>query len=411
MVEWTAPNHTLRQQLAQNPTIECLAHEQQGTNSLPSSVSSTLTPLMLQRILQLATDLRIPEAHAVSLYAEVAQNTQAIQGLTKSKFVVHQQQQTSLGNNNKYNLHTLMRDFYFQERHLRLQTLLLLVQSRLSSSQLRLEATDFLLDQGGDLAKELIQVIRDYTMRIQQLQQELASTLKSTNQPFGGGASTSTTTSTSTTPSPPPSFAQVHLRFCQTERHVAAETLFFMAYHTQLFPHEMAALLDLIRDLTADLVPPSPFANVPSPYMPSQPPPPANTSHVPPYAATTNTAAAFYYLQEKQPWQWQHDFVTQTHQSGQPQLLQCVSLLVVAAMAAMDTQQILYDRQSHGPNAFGKVSIDSAVVVNIYILPRNDNARIYLSLLYLALTYTHTHTLNSFCLFCFVSFMYYVLGK
>jgi hypothetical protein len=196
---------------------------------------------------------------------------------------------------------------------------------------------------------ELQTVIRDYTHRIQQLQHELAA-LKETNQPPPFTAANSS--SSSAAKQPLNSFSQVHLLFCQLERQVAAETLFFLAYHTQLTTQEMASLMDLIRDLSAMTPRPCPFTNVPSPYEPTS----TTTTTTTAAAYSSSTAPPFSYaLQEKSPLVWQREFVADTHQSGQPQLLQCISLLVVAAMAAMDTRQVLYDRQLHGPNAFGKV--------------------------------------------------------
>ena len=324
VLEWVPPNNQLRQQLSTQPTVAI------------NGGCTTLTRKVLERVLELATDLRISEADAICLYAQIAGDPETYKQLTTTTFCEQ-------GSAKKYPaLVKLAREFYFFERHLQLQSLLTIVQSRLSFGRERLEVTDKLLKD--ELVSDLIKVIREYTQRIQQLQQELAQE-KDTRRPANA--------------SPPSLFAQVHLLFCQQERHTAAEILLFIAYHTQLTVPEMSSIIDLTKDLSNMTPKPCPFTNVPSPYEPM------DSTPQPPTAFPSATATPFQYvLKEKEPLAWQREFVLHTCQSGQPQLLQCISLLLVVGMAAMETRQVLHDRELHGPNAFGMVR-----TIYIYSLP------------------------------------------
>jgi hypothetical protein len=60
-------------------------------------------------------------------------------------------------------------------------------------------------------------------------------------------------------------------------------------------------------------------------------------------------------LPAKDPLVWQRELVYSICQTGQPQLLQCVSVLVLAVICALDVQHELMDRNLHGPNPFGVV--------------------------------------------------------
>lgn len=336
--EWTPPNGSLRQQLASNPTIS-ISYSSQTT-------STKLSPKNLERILRLATDLRISEAHAVSLYAHVSEHLEAISSLPSSNLM-----QAAGMDTKKYAETSLVaRNFYFYQQGLQLHTLLYLLQSRFQNSASTLQATDGLLQAG--LLIDLIKVLREYTQRIQQLQQEVAASKEQSGsvQQLAQGFQQQQLQALSNSNKQPPNFANTHLLFCQQERQVAAECLFFIAYHTQLTPPEMAALLDVIKDLSAMLPTLCPFTNVPSPYEPMAP-----TAAAAPNGWPSSSNAPFTYaLKEKDPLLWQKQMVTQTYQSGQPHVLQCVSLLIVAAVSAMETRQVLYDRDIHGPNSFGR---------------------------------------------------------
>jgi len=100
--------------------------------------------------------------------------------------------------------------------------------------------------------------------------------------------------------------------------------------------------VDLIRDLTNGLPVPCPFRNSPPPYEKVDPDP------------NGNWQTSFHALRDKNPLLWQSELVDQTLRSGLPLLLECVGLLLVATMAAMETRHVLHDRNLHGPNTFGK---------------------------------------------------------
>jgi len=352
VVEWTPPNNAIRQQLAQNPKV-----------AFGSSTTTTLTAATMEEIGLLSTELRISEADAITLYVEAARDYDILHDLLTSR--------TADGGGSfidqalpaaKYdNVAKLTRDFYFYERHLKLETILYLIEQRMHNNPDILRATDSLL-KDGQLVATLISIIREYTERIEQLQQEVR-----TNMGHNGAATAGASTmigggylggiqqlqgqpQQGTTKQ----FSKVHLLFCTQERQTAAEALVFIAYHTQLELKELAALLDLIRDLSAKTPKLSPFKDVPSPYESS---PLGNNGMYPQYnlyggGGPWPPSAANG--KEKDPLVWQEELVRKTSDSGQPKLLQCYSLLVVGAMAGMETRQVLYDREMHAPNHFGR---------------------------------------------------------
>eukprot|EP00934_Nitzschia_sp_Nitz4_P001221 Nitzschia sp. Nitz4//scaffold104_size75438//19509//26698//NITZ4_005654-RA/size75438-processed-gene-0.27-mRNA-1//1//CDS//3329532380//1221//frame0 len=320
MPEWTPPNAQLRQQLMSNATV-----------TMSHGLSTTLTPKVLRRVLDLSTDLRISEPQAVCLYAHVTQDAQALEPYLIPTYALLRQAGLS---QDAYTLPAWKaRAFYFYERHLQLQTLLLLVQSRLSHASY-CPPTDAWLQQG--FITNLIQLIRDYSQRITQLMHELSL----------AAAPTTTSSSTSSKDASPPPFAKVHLLFAIQERHIATEILFFLAYHTQWTSTEIVSLVQLLKDLSAQLPPLCPFTQVPTPYK-DVPPELQAASWT---TSTTNGAhqpRPWAPLQEKDPFHWQLEFASTMHESGQPQLLQCTSLLLVTAMATLATSNDLWDRQTH----------------------------------------------------------------
>jgi hypothetical protein len=282
----------------------------------------------------------------VSLYAQVSEHLEAISSLPSPDMM------QAVGMDTKKYAETSLvaRNFFFYQQGLQLHTLLYLLQSRFQNSPSALQATDGLLQAG--LVIDLIKLIREYTQRIQQLQQEVASSQDQqpgSMQQLTQNLHQQHLQALSHNNKQPPNFSNAHLLFCQQERQVAAECLFFVAYHTQLIPTEMAALLDVIKDLSAMLPALCPFTNVPSPYEPTAPATSASAGW-----PSSSNAPFTYALKEKDPLVWQKQLVTQTYQSGQPQVLQGVSLLIVAAISAMETRQVLYDRDTHGPNFFGR---------------------------------------------------------
>jgi len=358
VVQWTPPNNALRQQLAQNPKVTFSS----------STTTTTLTATTMEQIGLLSTELRISEGDAVTLYAQVSRDYDTIHGLLTSGttdggggFI-----DQALPDAKYDNVTKLTRDFYFYERHLKLETILYLVEQRMNNNPDVIRATDNLLKE-GQLVTTLISVIREYTQRIGELQQEI-----STNSGQNGTATAVTSTMMGggflggtqqmqgqQQQQKTNQFAKVHLLFCNQERQTAAEALLFIAYHTQLEVKELTALIDLVCDLSAKTPKLSPFKDVPSPYESLSS---ANNGMNPNYnlyggdAPWPHSAAKQYSWdrKEKNPLVWQEELVRKTCKSGQPKLLQCYSLLLVAAMAAMETRQELYDRELHAPNDFGR---------------------------------------------------------
>jgi hypothetical protein len=154
------------------------------------------------------------------------------------------------------------------------------------------------------------------------------------------------------------------LGFTQMQRHLAAECLFYLAYHTQLTSEEVASLIDLIKDLTNGngstdeglplLNPLDPLMqDVPSPYE------------------EADSMSAFNTWQQQQNYgmggwskpipskakdskQWEKELTNNLWGRGQPQLLQCVSTLIMSVLCALDARHVLLERSCHGPNPFGE---------------------------------------------------------
>ena len=55
----------------------------------------------------------------------------------------------------------------------------------------------------------------------------------------------------------------------------------------------------------------------------------------------------------KDPREWEQELVTDLWKRGQPQILQCVSTLVMSVICAFDARHVLVNRDNHGSNDFG----------------------------------------------------------
>jgi hypothetical protein len=193
------------------------------------------------------------------------------------------------------------------------------------------------------------------------------------------------------------------LGFFVSQRQVAAECLFYLAYHTQLDATEVASLIDLVRDLTngtsssggsedgLPMLDPFSDGDVPSPH------------HLATEDASSSSSSSSWQRQQQRPqssggfsspWQqpqrqhpspggaywsgdpdyqhqfaaptttsvapslrdageWEDDLVSSLWRSGRPQLLRCVSALIMSVVSALDARHVLVDRRTHGPNDFG----------------------------------------------------------
>lgn len=338
MVAVVGPDHSLRTQLQQKPVI--------GLDG-DATKTRNLTARNLHEVLWLATDLQISETDAMALYVQVASRLDEFKGILSKN---HDNAGGSGGGllNKAFSSNAtqqyseqgkVAREFYFFERHLQLQTLLFLAQKRLENDARIIEATDYLLSQQQcNVVPNLVQLVRGYNQRVRELRNQVQSREAPGNpQPrWSPASSQSASAATNSTMD----FANVHLLFCQQERQTATEILFFLAYHTQLTVDELTAMIDLIKDLSAESPKLSPYSDVPSAYEPED-------------AVNTHFFSSMPW-QEKNPLQWQHEFVQQTCRTGQTQLMQCIAILLVAAMAAMETRHTLHNRELNGPNHFGE---------------------------------------------------------
>jgi hypothetical protein len=317
VVSFTAPDNALRQKLQQQPMV-----------MLPGNREAPLTANMFKEVLALSTDLGISEANAIALYAQ--SNQSGVPSLIQDPII--DQAWGRPPSTKAMTTKKVARELYFFERSCALKSLLFLLQSRLSNNSVLLEATDALIQ--NNVVANLLSLIREWSIRIFQVEQDLQSQKENTSMSATGKP-------------PKPGYAKVHLLHAQQERQTAVECLFYLAYHTQLTSQEVGGLLDLIRDLTNGLhitdglVALDPFVDVPAGVEPAAP-----TWNFPGFPAASK---------EKPNLQWQRELVIRTWNSGRPHLLNCVSPLILAAVCALDTQQELMDRNLHGPNAFGTV--------------------------------------------------------
>lgn len=364
VLTYTAPNMNLRQQLATSRMVFL-----QSTKS-----EAQLTDRMLQEVFELADDLRVSEEQALSLYARVSRPEErvALADCIESPWLPMNSSSSSSNSTGtgtgtstrrsaiskapsllallQNNVPLAARELYFYERSLHLQTLIGLLQHRLQDNAI-LEATDSLLQNG--VMNNLIRLIRDYTGKIHDMHQELMLR-KARGGGSGGGAQPMAAESHLQHQA---ALVQVHYDFAVSQRQTAAECLFFVAYHTQLTEPEIVALIDLVQELTngdnnnnagsrsnPGLVILDPFADVPDPF---KDPLPTMAPQAWPFQNTTPPQ------QEKDPLVWQKELVEKTWETGLPQLLRCVSTLITSVICALDSRNVLQDRNTHEPNVFG----------------------------------------------------------
>ena len=210
------------------------------------------------------------------------------------------------------------RDLYFHNRHMQFQSLLSLLQER---------AANPLVSAG--LISNLLQFVRDSSQRVGEWRDHVSR--QQTAAPC----------------------MQWHLEHSLTERQMACECLFFIAYHTQWTADEVAGLVDLIRDLTNNgngnkpgLPILDPIHHVPDAY---------ENSTVPWMMHSSSSRVA------KDPFAWQRELVEEVWKMGQPQLLRCISTLVMTVLSALDTKTELVDRSTNEANGFGVVRSSQSV--------------------------------------------------
>lgn len=335
------PDNALRQRLAQHPLV--LLSFDQDDGSIEHQ-EAALTPTMLRDVCEIADDLHISEVAAICLFRQAASAEFPFRSNFVRECLTHSTVVAEVST-----IPWLAREIYAAQSSLLLRTSLALVQHRLREGDGNRtrnpvsEATDALLQLGW--INNLIQLVQDYTSQINRM-------LAAGNE---GRAAPGTT-------DPHPSVSSSHfwrhevvLQACFKERQLAAECLFFIAYHVQLIADEVVALIDLVNALTDGCVVMNPYSDVPDPYET--------------LSAETTGASHFYssapapwLLQQQQEQQkekdklaWQTELATSAWRTGQPQLLRCSSVLLIAIVSALGDRAVLMDRTEHVPHEFGVV--------------------------------------------------------
>ena len=195
-------------------------------------------------------------------------------------------------------------DLYFLERGQGLETLRVLIQHRISAASacvdgststengdeydgaldlntIILQATDQLLE--GNLISNLVQLVKDLTVRNEELSTKICLELDREELGNAGGQNAGVAVGAAPVPAPAPAFGGFGRGFGSTtltpapasasasglanankvtdadyamyqfsfqQRQLACQCLFYLAYHTQYTMKETTALIDLIRDLT-----------------------------------------------------------------------------------------------------------------------------------------------------------------
>lgn len=337
-LQYRRPDMNLRHRLSEHPVVTVTSVDEQQHDA-------TLTRSIFVELCALADSLYISEEESLSLYHFMCTQRDSL-----LRFDTDWEAYANIyGNPRDRTIVESARMYYFYERSLILRTSLMLLQYR-QSSKLVAAATDFLLQQGW--IGNLLQTIREYTTLSQQLRQKVEQPNLDMKHNSFVMASGSTKRQND--------YLQEHLEFCLRERQVAAECIFFITYDVQLTTAETVAILDLVKDLTngtssstpdgTGLRQLNPFVDVPDPYEL----PPETTTQA--FMVSMTRSTWTQQRKEKDNLEWQRQLVDSVHKTGYPALLRCVSTLIVSCMAALDTHNILMDRSTHEPNAFGKVS-------------------------------------------------------
>ena len=310
------------------------------------------------------------------------------------------------------------RELYFHERSCLLSSLLMLIRARVeaashilqdtdgaaSSARAVLQATDQLIE--SDLVGNLVQLARDLTTKITDMGRKIAegraksvaaaaappAAAAAAPAPLAFGAFGAAPPSAPAAAAAPAVRDMDHalLAFAYQSRQTVAECLFYLAYHTQLTGKEVGSIIDLAQDLTngsgwekkqgglgCGLPILDPIRNAPNIYA-------AALTAASQYGSVSPSAPV-----EKDVAAWESELVGSLWDGagsrppapdsvgpGIPQLLQCTSTLVMTVICALDPGQILMDRKTHGPNAFGVVSV---VISCIYVVLLQHVSEFYYS--------------------------------
>ena len=532
------PNMTLRQQLTANPTLQ-FPSATNNNNIDPKATTTTSTqipPSMLHDIFQLSDQLQIPELHAASLYTVIRSCSCTSQSLEKhllgddtTQWFVDRhtrpnrlhsfmndvidyavQNDTYVGDNGGWrssnkskkdsekedvemklsNEHDekndpdyirMAMDLYFTERSKCLQTILLLIQHRVSvysssmnansnfqekdndddddddipqstTTKMVLESTDQLLQ--SNLMSNLVALIREMTVKIDETGKKICMALDRKertssnnhqttqvhpNTAFGGfgfipPTPNSTTTAAATNINNITQVQDVDYAFYEfaiRQRQIASECLFYLTYHTQCTSNEITTIIDLLQDLTngknkkstvvgrgggdhnydgigSGLPTLDAIRDVPDPYKLSWVSSSSSSSsanlmtpsisnpqqqkiaksriewenelatsltsvrgltnatittlhtdfsgrqmnHATPLGTIVEQSSTIDDGQQRQQRQQQGNSEIVVD-GGLPQLLQCVTTLILSVVCSLDVKNTLIDRSIHGPNSFG----------------------------------------------------------
>jgi hypothetical protein len=347
ILEKVAADNSLRQQLQQQPLVLLSIEQPNGT---VIQQEAKITPSMLYDICTIADDLMVPEVVAIALYHQASSSEVPF----RSKFV-----QSILKNSNvtpnATSIPWMAREIYFSQSSLILHSCLALLQNRLRENNVEsslnpiTEATDNLLQSG--LITNLILIVHEYTQRIDTILVENSE-----------GRPTSGSFVLSSSPTPHESSAhfwrnEVVLQACYSERQLAVECLYFIAYNTQMQSDEVVALIDLLRNVSNNCIILDPFTDVSDPMevIPSGSGAASSTLNF-----STSSTAPWLTQQlrrEKDPLIWERELVITAMKTGQPQLLRCGCTILVAIFSALSEKALLMDRMKHVPNIFGMVSV------------------------------------------------------
>lgn len=391
------PDPTLRNKLRSNPFIE-----------LRGKLTG-MTPEILQEIFAIADDLQISEVSAISLYAEASDgrtrkwleeriNQSFVETASapveayydnlaskknKTKMKTHRHVNTGafkLGND----VPKAARELFFHERSCLISTLLILIKERIAvvdqlveqnqndnnhsqPSQAVIHVTDELLQ--NKLIPNLISCIKGLTeVSYKKINDINAS--RSAHNPsmvpsgtlFYGQSSIASDQTKHKEVSD-----MVLLSFALSQRQSAADCLFYLLYQTQTTGEEVTSLLDLVKELSnaEQLRVLDPLKDVPSIQLEplDQQQQQQGFGWVGGRKIVLRDERSV--IQEKDAREWENELIQELWNQGKPQLMHCISVLTLAVMCALDSSQLLFDRNIHGPNVFGVVRFCTTISLTL----------------------------------------------
>ena len=159
----------------------------------------------------------------------------------------------------------------------------------------------------------------------------------------------------------------VLLSFALSQRQSAADCLFYLLYQTQTTGEEVTSLLDLVKELSnaEQLRVLDPLKDVPSIQLEplDQQQQQQGFGWVGGRKIVLRDERSV--IQEKDAREWENELIQELWNQGKPQLMHCISVLTLAVMCALDSSQLLFDRNIHGPNVFGVVRFCTTISLTL----------------------------------------------